>query len=131
MSFRVMLFNDMRIDSISIEDDVATIHVEHGIIIKTMDDAEEKTRWYGRATIRIEDLLVEDGDIPELPVTLAGADIKDNQITYRDEATIPIHSHGSVGITLRFEGTETPLRLIGESMTLDLDDHEKYIEHIK
>jgi len=131
MSFRVMQFAQMKIDSIEIENDVAKIHISHAIIIKTMDDAEEKTRWYAQATVKIDELLVHQGEIPPLPAIVSSADIKDNQITYRDESLIPINWHGSVGMTLNFEGSDKPLKLIGEDMQLDLDEHEKYIEHVK
>jgi hypothetical protein len=96
-----------------------------------MDDADQKTRWYGKGTMQIEDLSLESDDLPEFPALVENADIKDNQMTYRDEVVIPIKYHGNVGITLKFENFPQPVKFIGERMSFDLSEHEKYIEHLK
>ena len=131
MSFRTMQFPGMKINAISSDGDNAMINIDHAIIIKNMDDAEQDTRWYGKGLLNIEQLVVDSDEYPPFPATVISADIKDNQITYRDEAVIPIRFHGNVGIALQFENFPTTVRFIGESMDFDVSEHEKYIEHIK
>lgn len=107
------------------------IYFDEAIIVKNMDAAIEDTRWYGAGIIRVEAPLDKDLEFPECPVVLAGADIRDNQTTYRDEVAIPFNFHGHVGISLRFSELDEPTMIYGERMSLELDGHEKYIEHIK
>lgn len=130
MSFRTMQFPGMKISHITSDGDTAKIEIDYAVIIKNMDDAEQDTRWYGQGLITISELVMDSDDYPEFPATVTSADIKDNQITYRDESVIPIKSHGNVGITLHFENFDSPVKFIGELMDLDLQGHEKYIEHI-
>ena len=125
-----MQFHGMKINNIESDGDVARIEIDYAIIIKNMDDAEQKTRWYGKGIMSISDLAIESDKLPQFPAVVVNADIKDNQMTYRDEVLIPINNHGNVGITLNFEGFAQPVRFVGEHMTFDLSEHEKYIEHI-
>ena len=125
-----MQFPGMKISHIDSDGDTASIEINYAIIIKNMDDAEQDTRWYGKGLIKISDLVIDSDELPEFPATVKSADIKDNQITYRDESVIPIKSHGNVGITLHFENFDSPVKFIGERMDFDLSGHEKYIEHI-
>ncbi len=131
MSFRNIQFHGMKISNIESNGDTARIDIDYAIIIKHMDDADQQTRWYGKGILQIEDLAIESGDLPEFPALVENADIKDNQMTYRDEVVIPIKYHGNVGITLKFENFPQPVKFIGERMSFDLSEHEKYIEHIK
>ena len=126
-----MQFPDMKIKSIETDGDTARIDIDYAIIIKNMDDAEQDTRWHGKGILTVTELVIDSDELPEFPATVRSADIKDNQITYRDEATIPIKYHGNVGITLHFENFDTPVKFIGEHMDFDVSEHEKYIEHIK
>lgn len=130
MSFRTMQFPTMKINNINSDGDTVSIEIDYAIIIKNMDDAEQDTRWYGKGLLKISELVIDSDDLPEFPATVKSADIRDNQITYRDEAVIPIKSHGNVGITLQFENFDSPVKFIGEHMQFDLSGHEKYIEHL-
>lgn len=125
-----MLFPQMKIDNICLDGDQATLEIGYAIIIKNMDDAEQDTRWYGKGVMKVSELVLESDEFPEFPATVLSADIKDNQLTYRDEVAIPIKFHGNVGITLKFEHFDSPVKFIGEHMVFDLSEHEKYIEHI-
>lgn len=125
-----MQFPQMKIGSIHNDGDNARIEVDYATIIKNMDDAEQDTRWYGKGILIISELLIDSDRFPEFPATVLSADIKDNQITYRDEVAIPIKFHGHVGITLKFENFDSPVKFIGERMDFDVSGHEKYIEHI-
>ncbi len=131
MSFRTMHFPGMKISAISSDGDHARITIDYAIIVKNMDDAEHDTRWYGKGVLEISDLVIDSDNLPPLPATVQSADIKDNAITYRDEVVIPIQFHGNTGITLTFEGFDSSVKFIGERLTFDLSEHEKYIEHIK
>jgi hypothetical protein len=131
VSFRTLIFPGMTISNISSDGDQATVDIDYAIIIKNMDDAEQDTRWYGKGRLTVQDLVTDCDDLPDFPAQVKSADIKDNQTTYRDEALIPINAHGNVGITLHFDDFDQPVKLIGERMTFDVSEHEKYIEHIK
>ena len=126
-----MQFSGMTIDNIQSDGDTVSIEIANAIIIKNMEDAEQKTRWYGKGVLTVTDLVIDSDDLPSFPATVLSADIKNNQITYRDEAVIPMNFHGNVGITLKFENSSQPLKFIGERMVFDVSEHEKYIEHIK
>ena len=126
-----MQFPAMKIASIESDGDQARIDIEYAIIIKNMDDAEQDTRWYGQGILTVTELAIDSADLPPFPATVESADIKNNQITYRDEAVIPIKYHGNVGITLKFEGHDAPVKFIGEHMDFDVSGHEKYLEHVK
>ncbi len=130
MSFRTIQLSGMKISNIESDGDTASIEISYAIIIKNMDDAEQDTRWYGKALMKISELVIDTDELPEFPATVKSADIKDNQITYRDESAIPLKTHGNVGITLQFENFDSPVKFIGEQMDFDLTEHEKYIEHI-
>ncbi len=125
-----MQFPSMKISNIKNDGDTVSIDIDYAIIIKNMDDAEQDTRWHGKGQLIITDLVIDTEDLPEFPAIVTSADIKDNQITYRDEIVIPVQSHGNVGITLQFENFKSQVKFIGEKMNFDLSDHEKYIEHI-
>ncbi len=130
MSFRTMQFPGMKITAIESDGEQARINIDYAIIIKNMDDAEQDTRWYGKGVMQIRELAIDSDDFPEFPATVESADVKDNQITYRDEVVIPVQYHGNVGITIKFADHDTPIKFIGEHMDFDLTGHEKYIEHI-
>lgn len=121
----------MTIASIREHNDSVEIEFTHAFIVKNMDAAEEDTRWYGAGSIKLEEIEQRFGDFPELPAQLNGADIRDNQIIYRDEIAIPFSFHGYVGLEIRFAQSNAALKLSGGKMSLDLSSHEKYIEHIK
>jgi hypothetical protein len=131
VSFRNMQFQGMKINNIESDGDTARIEIDYAIIVKHMDDAEQRTRWYGKGIMQINDLVIDSDELPAFPATVENADVKDNQMTYRDEVVIPIQYHGNVGITLRFENFAQPVKFIGERMSFDLSEHEKYIEHIQ
>jgi len=131
MSFRTMHFTGITVSDITIENDQADIKLEKAIIIKNMDGAEEDTQWEGFGSLIIKDLdICDDESLPNFPCLVTTADIKDNQMTYRDEVLIPIDCNGSVGITLQFEGESKPRKFIGEKMDFDVSEHEKYVKHI-
>jgi hypothetical protein len=125
-----MHFPGMKISTISSDGDTARIEIDYAIIVKNMDDAEQDTRWYGKGVMQVEELSVDSDEFPAMPATVKSADVKDNALTYRDEVLIPIKFHGNTGITLTFEGFDQPVKFIGERMSFDLSEHEKYIEHI-
>jgi len=132
MSFRTMQFAGICIKDIIINDDHAEIQLEKGIIIKNMDGAEQDTQWEGYGSLFIKDLVIcDDDDLPSFPCLATSADIKDNQMTYRDEVLIPIDCNGNVGIILLLEGETTARKFIGEKMDFDVTEHEKYIQHVK
>lgn len=130
MSYRTMQFPGMKIKTIDSDEESARIDIDYAIIIKNMDDAQQDTRWYGKGMLTVSELVMESGQLPDFPAIVKSADIRDNQLTYRDEAAIPIKYHGNVGITLRFEGFDTPVKFLGEHMDFDVSEHEKYLEHM-
>ena len=125
-----MQFEGMKIGNIVSDGETAKIQIDDAIIIKNMDDAEQDTKWHGKGTLTISELVIDSEDFPGFPTTVTTADIKDNQITYRNEANIPIKFHGNVGISLQFEGFDKTVKFSGERMSFEVSGHEKYIEHL-
>ena len=130
MSYRTLRFPGMKINRIVSDGENASIDIDYAIIIKNMDDAEQDTRWHGKGVLSVRELVIDSDQLPDFPATVSTADIKDNQITYRDEVVFPFKYHGNVGISLQFEEFEHSVRFIGEYMEFDVSEHEKYIEHI-
>ncbi|MDJ0834042.1 MAG: hypothetical protein QNJ69_11005 [Gammaproteobacteria bacterium] len=130
MSYRTLIFPGMQINRIDSDGDNARIDIDYAIIIKNMDDAEQDTRWHGKGILSVSELVIDSEELPEFPATVQTADIKDNQITYRNEVVFPFKYHGNVGISLQFENFGHPVKFIGEFMEFDVSEHEKYIEHI-
>ncbi len=130
MSTRTIQFNGMHIVEVQRNTDDIEFVFDHAIIVKNMDAAEQDTRWYGSGVIGIR-LLHEDIEIPQFPIVLNGADIRDNQMIYRDEVAIPFNFHGQVGLSLHYSDSEQTVSVFGEQMSLTLSGNEKYIEHIK
>ena len=131
MSIRNIHFTGMVVSDICYQADNAEIRFDYAIIVKNMDDAQEDTRWYGRGLIIIEEIFEQATNLPALPATIASADIRDNQMIYRDEIAIPFAIHGNVSIHLSFTDWPQRVKISGEKMSLELSDQEKYIEHIK
>ena len=121
----------MRISEVHRESNSVELKFAYAVIIKNMEAAVEDSRWYGAGVISIAELTDDEFDLPDLPAALLGADVCDNQMIYRNEAAIPFNYHGHVGLKLRFEGYQQPVLIFGEKMALELNGHEKYIEHIK
>ena len=130
VSVRSMQFQGMTISAIDHDSNRAEILVDRAIIVKDMDGAEQDTRWHGKGRLTIDNLYQSPEQLPNFPITLSNADIRDNQMTYRGEISIPFEFHGNVGIVLHFSGDRSPLRFFGASMAFNLTEHEKYIEHI-
>ncbi len=131
MSTRTIQFNHMHIVEIRHNAGGINITFSDATIIKNMDAAEEDTRWYGSGAIHIQAPVDDNFNLPECPAVLVGADVRDNQMIYRDEVVIPFNFHGHVGIDLRFSGLDESFSIYGERISLELNGHEKYIEHIK
>jgi hypothetical protein len=132
MSFRTMLFTGITVKDISISNDQVEIKLDEAVIIKNMDGAEDDTQWVGFGSLIIKELVIcDDDNLPNFPCLLKTADLKDNQMTYRDEALIPIDCNGNVGITLQIEGETKIRKFIGETMSFDVNEHEKYVCHVK
>lgn len=132
MSFRTLHFSGTTVKSIIIKNNRAEIHLAKAVIIKNMDGAEEDTQWEGFGALTIKDLIIcDDDDLPNFPCLIATADLKDNQMTYRDEVLIPIDCNGNVGISIHFKGEAKARKFMGEYMQFDVGEHEKYICHVK
>lgn len=119
-----------RIDGISLVDGVLRVHFGRAHIIKTMTGSRERTRWW-----QAGDLLIGGAEaqtpLPEGPLVCAGGDVEENLYIYRDMIPIPLASRGRIRCDLHFEGTDRRLIIVGESVSLELLDVPKYIEHIR
>lgn len=131
LSTRSIQFENMHISEFRRQNNALEITFDYAVIIKNMDAAIEESRWYGAGIIRVEELLDDGFELPDPPIALSGADVCDNQMTYRNEVAIPFAYHGHVGLKLTFVGFSQPVSIFGEKMSLELSGHEKYIEHIK
>lgn len=118
------------IDAVSQENDRLRVHFSRAYIIKTMTGSEERTRWWQSGELVMEGATLE-GEPPVAPLVCAGGDIEDNVFTYRDMIPIPLDSRGRAGCDLRFQGTDARLRVVADSVRLEMEDVPKYIEHIR
>lgn len=99
-------------------------------LIKTMDNAQQKTRWQqsGRLIIRAAETV----HMPKqaLPCTLRGGDLNDNIYVYRDSVRLPLHSHGQVGIEFVVAGDNKKLIVCGQEIEIIMQGSARYVEHL-
>jgi len=118
------------IEAVIVEGEHVRVRFARAYIIKTMTGSVERTRWWQRGDLVFDDARVE-GDLPDAPVVCAGGDIFDNVFTYRDMIPLPLESRGRVGCDLGFQGHDGRLRIEATTMSLQMEDVPKYIEHIR
>jgi len=118
------------IEEVRQEGDKVIIRFNPAYIIKTMSGSNERTRW------RQEGALVFDGaelvaTPPACPCVCDGGDVGENIYTYRDMIPIPLQSQGRAHCDLRLRDTEERLVVRGEGVSLEMQEHPRYIEHIR
>lgn len=118
------------IESISLDEATLTVRFSRAIIIKTMSDSDERTRWWQAGALVFDDAEV-DGDIPECPCVCEGGDVGENVYTYRDMLSIPLESHGRAHCDLKFKDQPESLKVVATGVKLVMDDRPHYIEHIR
>ncbi len=118
------------IESISLEEGALIVRFSRAIIIKTMSDSEEQTRWWQAGDLVFEDAEVE-GELPECPCVCTGGDVGENVYTYRDMLSLPLESRGRAHCDLKIEGQAESLKAVATGVKLVMDDRPHYIEHIR
>jgi hypothetical protein len=119
-----------RVEAVAAEGDTLRIRFQPAYIIKTMTGSSERTRWHqiGELIFRGAELQ---GELPALPAVCAGGDVGENIYTYRDMIPVPLSSRGHAFCDLAFEGTDQHLQVQATSVSLEMQDVPKYIEHLR
>jgi len=121
-----------RIVAVRSEGDSVTVRFEPAYLIKTMTGSVERTRWWQSGELVFGGAELDDAmPLPDLPANCAGGDVGENVYTYRDMIPVPLQSAGRAHCELRIEGSATPIRIVGTSVHLQLEDVAKYIEHLR
>ena len=68
------------IESVTIDGDTVRVRFSRARIVKTMTGSMERTRWWQRGDLVMEDATLE-GDVPDAPTVCAGGDVYDNVYT--------------------------------------------------
>ena len=118
------------IESVTIDGDTVRVRFSRARIVKTMTGSVERTRWWQRGDLVMEEAML-DGEVPDTPAVCAGGDVYDNVYTYRDMVPVPLETRGRTGCSLRFEGTDRRLDVSAGETRLEMEDVPKYIEHIR
>jgi hypothetical protein len=121
-----------KISSVSVEGSTVKVRFEPAYLIKTMTGSVERTRWWQNGYLIFEGAQLDDAQaLPQLPADCAGGDVGENVYTYRDMVPVPLESVGRAHCDLKVEGSDTPIRVQAEAVTLELEDVAKYIEHLR
>ena len=118
------------IESISLDDSRLKIRFSRAIIIKTMSDSEERTRWWQAGELIFDDAELE-SELPKCPCVSDGGDVGENVYTYRDMLPLPLESRGRAHCELKFRDQADSLRATASAVKLVMDDRPRYIEHIR
>lgn len=129
MTTRILELPGMQVQAITYEHNQVTVIFSTANVIKSMDDAVEKTLWRQAGKLIVTEAELA-GAIPPLPAIVEHADINDNTYTQRDMIQIPLHSNGRVGCELKFRDHPERIVVWGEAIRLVLDDVPKYIRHM-
>lgn len=117
------------IEQVKLEGEQVRIRFSEARIIRTMTGSKERTLWRQVGELVIGG-VVELTGAPADPVTCAGGDIDENVYTYRDMIPIPFESRGRIQCSLKLEGREAPLNVVGSDVVLSMEDVAKYIKHL-
>lgn len=118
------------IESVTMDGDKLKIRFSRAIIIKTISDSKERTRWWQMGDLVFSDAELQD-DLPECPCVCAGGDVGENVYTYRDMLPMPLDSRGRAHCDLKIQGRETGIKVIAGGVRLEMEDRPYYIEHIR
>ena len=120
------------VSSVKVDGTTIKISFEPAIIIKTMTGSVERTRWWQNGELIFDCVSDENlNQLPALPASCEGGDIGENIYTYRDMIPVPLESVGRAHCSLKIAGSEVPLIVQAEAVTLVLKDVAKYIEHLR
>lgn len=121
-----------KISAVTVEGHRVKIRFEPAYLVKTMTGSVERTRWWQNGELVFEGAQLDPAQpVPQLPAECTGGDIGENVYTYRDMLPVPLASVGRAHCDLRLKGSDTPLRVHAEAVTLVLEDVAKYIEHLR
>ena len=121
-----------RIVAVKVDGDNVRVRFEPAYLIKTMTGSVERTRWWQNGELVFGGAeLDSDQPLPALPAECVGGDVGENVYTYRDMIPVPLQSAGRAHCELKLADNEFPIRVVGTSVNLLLDDVAKYIEHLR
>lgn len=120
------------ITAVIVDGDTVRVRMEPAYIIKTMTGSQERTKWWQNGELVFGGAsLDEDGELPSFPVECSGGDVGENVYTYRDMIPNPLTSQGRVHCAIKVKDSDAVIRVVGESITLVMEDVPKYLQHIR
>lgn len=130
MSFRMLGLHNMVVNEAAMEEDDFSLSFSQADVIKTMDNARQRTLWRqsGRLLIRQAELMQTPEQ--EAPYTLSGGDLSDNIYVYRDSIRLPLHSRGQVGIEFAVRENEKKLIVRGNEIEIMMRGVARYLKHL-
>jgi len=121
-----------RITAVSVEGETVKVCFEPAYLIKTMTGSVERTRWRQNGELVFDAAELDASlPLPQLPADCLGGDVGENVYTYRDMIPVPLESVGRAHCDLRVAGSDNPIRVQAEGVTLLMQDVAKYIEHLR
>lgn len=121
-----------KIAGVTVDGDTVKVRFEPAYLIKTMTGSVERTRWWQNGCLVFGGAELDADDaMPALPADCSGGDVGENVYTYRDMIPVPLQSAGRAHCELRVVDSERPIRVVGTSVSLQLEDVAKYIEHLR
>lgn len=118
------------IAAVQVEGERVRVVFAPAYLVKSMTGSVERTRWWQNGALVFEGAELDDGEpLPALPGECAGGDVAENVYTYRDMIPVPLSSRGQARCALRVGAGV--IRVVGTSVSLEMDDVPKYIEHIR
>lgn len=129
-----MSFWTLELDTVLIEqiyrDKEHWIFDFHGELIKTMEGANQRTRWHQHGTICLHTTNTYSLSSLPLPLKLSGGELTDNIYVYRNSIRIPVHSFGNIELQLSWQDCKQSLKILADEIKITLCGTAKYISHV-
>ena len=130
-----MSFWNLELDTVLIEkihhDNEYWIFDFQGELLKTMEGANQRTRWHQSGTMRLHAPKTDLSLPSSFPLKLTGGELIDNIYVHRNSLRVPLHSFGNIELQLSWQDCKQPLHLHADEITITLYGSPKYITHAR
>lgn len=131
MGSSVIQLPGSELEAVETEEQAVNVRFAPALVVKSegVPGVDASTLWTQSAVIAFQEGEIE-GELPSLPVKLAGGKITVNRLSYVDMIPTPLDSAGFVRLVLTFVEAPQEVAVVGISACLRLLGHGKYVEHL-
>jgi hypothetical protein len=131
MGGSVIKLQGSQLEALDIDGETVNVRFAPALVIKSegVPGVDASTLWTQAAALVFKDAEIE-GDSPPFPATLSGGKITVNRLSYVDMIPIPLDSAGLIRLRLTLVEAQREIVIVGNSVSLQLSGHGKYVEHL-